>query len=155
MSIYNDAYSRKLCKYYGFEASTRYTLKCYIKLMPEKTCIMLMVSTVMIFGHVLKIAELPYFRQEDDISLKNSMDHYFNSIWLTLITLTTVGYGDIPPCTLLGRITLMTVALWGSFIMSLLVLMLSSIFELQLNEMMALRHINLTRHAALVITRSM
>lgn len=62
MSIYNDAYSRKLCKYYGFEASIKYTLKCYIKLMPERACLVLMFFTVIIFAHILKIAEMPYFR---------------------------------------------------------------------------------------------
>lgn len=87
--------------------------------------------------------------------MKNSFDDYFTAIWETLITLTTVGYGDIPMVTILGRLTCMATALWGSFIMSLLVLMLSSIFELDINEVMALRHINLTRHAAKVITRSM
>ena len=62
------------------------------------------------------------------------MDHYFTSMWLTLITLTTVGYGDIPPCTFFGRIILMCVALWGAFIMSLITVMLQAIFSLPIHE---------------------
>ena len=114
-----------------------------------------MSATVLIFAHMLKIAEAPYFRQEDDLSLLGVMDSYFNGIWLTLITLTTVGYGDIPPCTTFGRLILMTVAIWGSFIMSLLVVVIQSVFELPVEEKMALRHINLTRHAAKAITLAM
>lgn len=80
------------------------------------------------------------------------MDSYFNGVWLTLITLTTVGYGDIPPCTTAGRVVLMVVAIWGSFIMSLLVVVIQSVFDLPVEEKMALKHINLTRHAAKAIT---
>ena len=62
MSIYNDPYSRKLCKYYGFDASMRYTIKCTIYLRPEFSAVCLLTSTVLVFGHLLKIAEVPYFR---------------------------------------------------------------------------------------------
>lgn len=30
LSAYHDAYARKLCQFYGFEASARFTIKCYI-----------------------------------------------------------------------------------------------------------------------------
>ena len=123
-SIYTDAYSRKLCRFYGFEAGVKYTIKCMIQLEPERTCIALLSSTILIFAHAAKIFETPYFRAEDDIGLKSSMDSYLNAIWMTVITLTTVGYGDLYPCTTGGRIVIMTLALWGSFIMSLLVVML-------------------------------
>lgn len=62
MSIYNDAYARKLCQFYGVEASARFTIKCYINQSPEHSCIVLLTSTVLIFAHMLKIAESPYFR---------------------------------------------------------------------------------------------
>ena len=30
MSVYNDAYARKLCQFYGVDASARFTIKCFI-----------------------------------------------------------------------------------------------------------------------------
>ena len=80
------------------------------------------------------------------------MDSYFNALWLIVITLTTVGYGDISPCTFPGRIVAMISALWGAFLISLLVVTVSSIFDLNNNQKMALRHIRLTRRAAVTIS---
>lgn len=44
-----------------------------------------------------------------------------NAIWLSTITITTVGYGDIYACTVPGRIVTLVVALSGVFIMALVV----------------------------------
>lgn len=90
----------------------------------------LLLGTIFVFAHVVKIFEAPYFRAEDDVGLRSSMDYYYNAVWMTVITLTTVGYGDIYPCTTAGRFVFMTLALWGSFIMSLLVVMLQQVFDL-------------------------
>lgn len=77
-----------------------------------------------------KIAELPYFRQEDAPELIDTMDSYFNSIWLSIITMTTVGYGDITPFTAVGRAITIVLCIWGSFVLALFTIMMESIFEL-------------------------
>ena len=61
-SVFADPYSRKLCRSYGFETRQTFTLKCYIKIRPNTTVFVLIVATITIFGHICKIAELPYFR---------------------------------------------------------------------------------------------
>ena len=58
---------------------------------------------------------------------------YFFSIWLTVITLTTVGYGDVCAKTIPGRLMTMMLALWGATLISLLVVVFSGIFELENN----------------------
>jgi hypothetical protein len=63
----------------------------------------------------MRIYELPYFRLEDDLSVKNSFDSYFNSIYVTVITFTSVGYGDISVGTTPGRFVVMILSLWGAF----------------------------------------
>ena len=129
-SIYTDAYSKKLCQSYGFSSGVRFTFKCYMIGSPEWTVIILFSSTIMILAYILRVFELPYFRYADEYS---QFDHYFNSIWVVIITLTTVGYGDIAPSTLPGRVVAMIIALWGAFLISLLVVTTSSIFELSHN----------------------
>ena len=57
-------------------------------------------------------------------------DDYFNSLWLTVITITTVGYGDMSAVTMPGRIVTMALALWGTTLISLFVLAISGIFDL-------------------------
>ena len=155
LSAYNDAYARKLCSFYGFESSARFTIKCYINQQPGYSCLVILLTTNLVFGHMIKITETPYYRQEPDPALYGMMDNYFNTFWLTLITITTVGYGDIYPCTTFGRGVVMLVALWGSFIMSLLVVVMQSIFDMPVQESLALKHINMTRNAARAIVTSL
>jgi hypothetical protein len=57
------------------------------------------------------------------------MTDYPSAIWLTVITLSTVGYGDICPQTIGGQITCCVIALWGSFVVSLLIMVTTEIFE--------------------------
>eukprot|EP00356_Strombidium_inclinatum_P004012 CAMPEP_0170496656 /NCGR_PEP_ID=MMETSP0208-20121228/22285_1 /TAXON_ID=197538 /ORGANISM="Strombidium inclinatum, Strain S3" /LENGTH=119 /DNA_ID=CAMNT_0010773257 /DNA_START=1316 /DNA_END=1675 /DNA_ORIENTATION=+ len=68
--------------------------------------------------------------------------------------MTTVGYGDLHPNTKMGKLTMMVTCLWGAFMISLMVLSVSSMFDLKKNQLLALRHIRLTRSAAKTITRA-
>jgi len=45
-------------------------------------------------------------------------DSYWNSIWFTVVTMTTVGYGDLYPKTIGGRVIGMITCIWGIFITS-------------------------------------
>ena len=47
-------------------------------------------------------------------------------MWCVIVTMTTVGYGDFYPVTHLGRIVGVIASLWGAFIISLLMVTLST-----------------------------
>lgn len=79
-------------------------------------------------------------------------DSYFNACWFTVITLTTIGYGDMSPVSPPGRFLTMILAFWGALLLSLVVVIVSSIFNLGDDEKMALRHLRLTKEAAKTIT---
>lgn len=53
-----------------------------------------------------------------------------NSIWCVIITMTTVGYGDYYPRTFFGRLLDIIVAIWGVFIVSMLMVTLTSTLKL-------------------------
>lgn len=72
-----------------------------------------------------------------------------------MITMTTVGYGDVVPGTSFGRLTVIAAALWGTFLISILILSVGNIFKLQQTEQKALNHLLQTRKAALSITAFM
>ena len=57
-----------------------------------------------------------------------------NQLWIVIITLTTVGYGDFVPETFGGKFIAIITALWGAFIISLFVLVQSNIFELDSDQ---------------------
>ena len=75
----------------------------------------------------------------------------FNAVWLTIVTITSVGYGDVFPHTNAGKVLAMIAALWGAFLMALLVVAATSSFKLDINQTKALKHINLSKSAAKTI----
>ena len=109
------------------------------------------VLTVAVLSYVLRIFEIPFYRANETVN--NEMDDYFSSVWLTIITLTTVGYGDISPKTKAGKITIVVIAIFGTFLISLVVLAVAQIFDLSQNQKKALKHIRMSSSAATVITK--
>jgi hypothetical protein len=69
--------------------------------------------------------------------------------------MTTVGFGDIYPGTVFGRIIILLTAVWGAFLISLFILSVGEIFSLTLNERKSLQQLLQTRKAAKTITASM
>lgn len=57
------------------------------------------------------------------------MTDFGSAIWLTVITITTVGYGDIWPHTVGGQLTCATIAIWGAFVVSLLIMVTTQVFD--------------------------
>lgn len=59
--------------------------------------------------------------------------------WLVIVTMATVGYGDITPKTLPGRVFAFFLAIWGVFLISLVVLLFFNFMQLTDSESMALK----------------
>jgi voltage-gated potassium channel len=68
-------------------------------------------------------------------------DSYFTSIWNVVITMTTVGYGDIASISVFGRLISMINAIWGAFIISMLVASIGKIFTPTDNQAKAIEEI--------------
>ena len=56
---------------------------------------------------------------------------YFSYLYLVVVTITTVGYGDITAKSLIGKVMLMLGAIWGAFLISLIVLVVANVFDLE------------------------
>jgi hypothetical protein len=69
--------------------------------------------------------------------------------------MTTVGYGDICPKTTGGRFTCMIIAIWGSFVISLLIMVTADIFEFKDKEKQAVFYIKQERTAAKAIVKAL
>ena len=96
-------------------------------------------ATVFVLAYVLRIFEMPYYRSHDEFD--SEFDNFFNSAYLVLITITTVGYGDFFPKTIMGKILAIFIAIFGAFLISMLVLAVASVFDLNTEQKRALRHI--------------
>ena len=73
---------------------------------------------------------LLYFRIYYQSQGQRVFDSYQTAIWCVVITMTTVGYGDVFAVSPFGRIISIINALWGAFIISLLVSSIGKIFDL-------------------------
>jgi hypothetical protein len=78
----------------------------------------------------LRIFEIRYSQYEITESAIEVEGLFFNSIYLILMTLATVGCGDISAHTIAGKVIVMFCAIWGAFMISLVVLTVGNYFRL-------------------------
>jgi hypothetical protein len=109
---------------------------------------------VFIAAYVLRIFEIRYSQYEITESAIEVEGLFFNSIYLVLMTLATVGCGDISPHTIPGKVIIMFCALWGAFMISLIVLTVGNYFRLNEKQKKALSHIKISKSAAKIISLS-
>ena len=72
-----------------------------------------------IFAYIVRIFELPlleFFGREFIL-----IDTYFKALYLTVITITTVGYGDIVPHSYPGKVCMMCAAGFGAVAISFII----------------------------------
>ena len=80
-----------------------------------------------IFAYIVRLFELPLM--EFDLKDFILINGYMEAFYLTLITITTVGYGDIVPHTYPGKITMMVTAGLGAVIVAFVISIVQNHFE--------------------------
>ena len=69
---------------------------------------------------------LRIFERYFDEFNENGLGNLINDLWCVFITMTTVGYGDISPNSLLGRIIIIISCMFGVFLVGLMVISVTS-----------------------------
>jgi Ion channel len=136
---------------YGFTPNVRFTFKCMIIKRPGMTVLCTLMLSIFILAYILRIFELPYYRKVGAVDL----EQYTSAIWLILVTMSTVGFGDIVPYSFVGRMVIIFTSIWGAFIITLVIVAFSSLFSLSKNQKKAMHHLYLTKKAAETITSAM
>jgi hypothetical protein len=109
------------------------------------------IVTTLVLAYQLRIFEIVYYRSLGLIDF----DDYFQAVWAIVITICTVGFGDLVPFSQIGRVIIMITAIWGSFIMSLIIVVAANLFMLARSQKRAMHHLFLTTKAAYSITAAL
>lgn len=130
-----------LCNNACVNPGVHFAFKSELKYRPFSMLIIIFVSVVIAFGFVLRTFE--YFAIESGTeysSLKgngNDQDYlkdFVNSIWNTIVTMTTVGYGDFVPNENFGRFLNIISCITGLLLVSVIVVSLAIISEFSEDE---------------------
>ena len=83
---------------------------------------------------VLLLAMLGFVLQVSERRVNHDLDEYANCVWLALVSMTGIGYGDLFPQTLLGRAAASLAFFWGALLAALVVMTVLRVGELSESE---------------------
>ena len=128
-------YGKRVCQNANFEPNFSFQLKSGMRNSPITTFFLM--ASIMIFSlaYVIRICERPYFAfnfnsKEGELSFY-TFESMSSTIWFTIITMTSVGYGGIVASTPLGRAVTIISTIVGAFLLSLLVAIITDWFIME------------------------
>ena len=105
----------------GHDATQGFALKCMMKANPIKVLLSNLILSMIVFGYSLRIFDQDY----KDASGQN-FDKVSNPFWMSIITMTTVGYGDFFPKSFYSRLIGLICAFYGVYLVSLFVVVMDN-----------------------------
>ena len=119
-SFYTDPRSQRVCSIYGCKADYQFALK---SIMIENSWLLLILSLI------ISLSAISYNIRLFERHVNEDLQNMTSAMWLTLITMTTVGYGDFYAKSHMGRFVGIITAFWGVFVVSLFVVSIQNILN--------------------------
>lgn len=104
----------RICRMFNMEMRFKFIFQCYMRTNQFRFFCQLFFYTIFYYSMAIQIAELPV------AILQPQFQDFLSSIWFTWITIFTIGFGDMVPITLLGRILVMMLLLQGLIIIPMI-----------------------------------
>ena len=124
-SAWADDRAEKICNECNSNGGVGFAIKAELKERPYTVVSFLLILSILIFGYGLRNIELA-FMQKAPIKSFQDWRYIWNGFWCIVITILTVGYGDYYPQTHVGRLIAVVACLWGTFLISLMVVSLTN-----------------------------
>ena len=125
ISIFYDPETGYCCRQFNFKSSLMFTLKCQSNYSSLRLFSLAFLLVLFGLAYAVRIFERP---------ANDNFDHYCNAIWLVVVTMTTVGYGELTAKTTGGRIISVISCLAGVFLVSMVIVSITSTLSLQSHE---------------------
>lgn len=135
-STWADDRAEKICNECNTLGGISFAIKAELKERPYTVVSILMVLSILVFGYALRNLELSFTKDKVQTEFQD-WSYVNNGFWCIIITILTVGYGDFYPQTIVGRMIAVVACLWGTFLISLMVVSLTISVEFTPQEQKA------------------
>jgi hypothetical protein len=134
-SLFSNSRASLIAENRKRKATLLFAAKSYLKTYPYLILFLVFFLSALMITLILRTVEYSYVPNTklSDIGIKSmtnpKLKSFIDVFWLTVISMTTVGYGDLYPNTHFGRVIVFTSAIIGTFLVSLTISFLSSGIE--------------------------
>lgn len=128
-SIFNNPRTQRSTKIYNVTHDSLFTTKANMSNKPTFTYLFLYLLIVFYCSYCIRIYDSVLEDYIKDLKIT-----FPNCMWLVIISIATVGYGDTTPFTLLGRFIGIIGAILGLFMISMMVVTVNNLIEMNRNE---------------------
>ena len=121
-----------LCNKYNVDSGLSFAFKAELTYRPYIALFFVTIVVISICAYFVRIGEygvMDYQTQAKNLSEQNDLAYLLNCIWLIIITMVTVGYGDEFPRSHFGRIVIIIASILGMLLVSIIIVSLGNLIE--------------------------
>ncbi len=123
----------KICNDFHTEGGISFAIKAELKENPYTLVLVALSISIFIFGYAMRNIELAFSEPKEKFMIFD-WTNTFNGFWCIVMTILTVGYGDFYPQTTLGKIIAVLACVWGTILISLMVVSMTFSVEFSPQE---------------------
>lgn len=123
---FSNQASNEICRTFFFETNRLFSWKALMKESPIIILSLVGIYLIYFFTFFIRLFERGYN--------PNTFNNFLNPIWFILVTMTTVGYGDIVPKTNEGKVIATIGCMFGVFTISFLIITITSFCTMNFHD---------------------